>query len=95
MKIYDQDFSNTKLFVNVGGGVASIGWYPGIKKITGFSIGGVPPIAHKIKIPTYIDINLKKFDNIFAAAGHPHCVFKINFENICKITNGYICDIVN
>ena len=36
MKIYDQDFSNTKLFVNVGGGVSSVGWYPGIKKITGF-----------------------------------------------------------
>ncbi len=66
-----------------------------IKEITGFSIGGVPPVAHKIKMLTYIDKNLNRFENIYAAAGHPHCVFKINFENLCKITNGYIYDIVN
>tara|TARA_Y100000590_G_scaffold57123_1_gene59973 strand:+ start:1735 stop:2217 length:483 start_codon:yes stop_codon:yes gene_type:complete len=66
-----------------------------IKEITGFSIGGVPPVAHKIKMRTYIDKNLNRFENIYAAAGHPHCVFKINFENLCKITNGYIYDIVN
>ena len=66
-----------------------------IKEITGFSIGGVPPVAHKIKMLTYIDKNLNRFDSIYAAAGHPHCVFKINFENLCKITNGHIYDIVN
>lgn len=66
-----------------------------IKEITGYSIGGVPPIAHKQKLPTYIDSSLSRFNEIYGAAGHPHCVFKINYLKICQITNGFICNIVN
>ena len=40
-----------------------------------------------------IDKALKRFINLFAAAGHPNCVFKINYKNIQKITNGKIEDI--
>ena len=66
-----------------------------IKRITGYSIGGVPPIAHKIMIPTYIDSSLSRFNEIFAAAGHPYCIFKINYKKICEITKGKVCDIIN
>ena len=67
-----------------------------VKKQTGFSIGGVSPVAH-ISPPSHIliDENLKRFDIIFAAAGHPYVVFGITFENLCKITKGEISDIVN
>ena len=66
-----------------------------VKEVSGFSIGGVPPIAHKFPIPTYIDESLSRFKSIFAAAGHPHCVFKITYEKLCYITKGYICNLTN
>ncbi len=59
------------------------------KKLTGFSIGGVAPIAHDVSPKTIlIDINLSKYETIFAAAGHPHVVFGVSFNVLCEITQG-------
>jgi Cys-tRNA(Pro) deacylase len=65
-----------------------------VKIQTGYTIGGVSPVGHLSKIEILIDESLKRFNNLFAAAGHPNCVFKINFMNIQKITNGKIEDII-
>ena len=59
-----------------------------VKANTGFSIGGVAPVAHIKKLDIIIDKSLSRFENIFAAAGHPNCVFKINYSQLIKITNG-------
>ena len=59
-----------------------------VKKNTGFSIGGVSPVAHLKKLDVFIDKSLNRFKFIFAAAGHPNCVFKISFDQLVKITNG-------
>ena len=66
-----------------------------VKKQTGFSIGGVAPVAH-LTPPTrvFIDGNLRRFDTIYAAAGHPYVVFGISFHNLCSITKGEINTIV-
>ena len=64
-----------------------------VKKITGFTIGGVSPIGHLNKIPIIIDNSLKRFENLYAAAGHPNCVFKTDFTNLQKITEGLIKEI--
>ena len=64
-----------------------------VKKITGYTIGGVSPIGHLVKIKIYIDTNLKRFSSVFAAAGHPNCVFKIEFDKLTKITLGEIQEI--
>ena len=64
-----------------------------VKEITGFTIGGVSPVGHLNKIDIFIDQSLKRFENVFAAAGHPYSIFKINFDNLCKITNGSVKDI--
>ena len=64
-----------------------------VKNITGFTIGGVSPVGHKNKVSIYIDNSLERFEHLYAAAGHPNCVFKINFINLQKITNGLIKDI--
>ena len=64
-----------------------------VKNITGYTIGGVSPIGHLNKIDIFIDYSLERFTFLFAAAGHPNCVFKINFKNLQKITNGLIKDI--
>ena len=65
-----------------------------VKTQTGYTIGGVSPIGHLNRVEIFIDKSLKRFNNLFAAAGHPHCVFKIDFVNIQKITNGKIEDII-
>ncbi len=65
-----------------------------VKDITGFTIGGVSPIGHLNDLSVIIDNSLERFENLYAAAGHPNCVFKINYINLQKITNGMIKDIV-
>ena len=59
-----------------------------VKENTGFSIGGVAPIAHIKKLDILVDKSLNRFENVFGAAGHPNCVFKINYSQLIKITNG-------
>jgi len=60
-----------------------------VKLNTGFSIGGVAPVAHLKKLNVLVDKSLSRFANIFAAAGHPNCVFKISYKELIKITNGF------
>ena len=64
-----------------------------VKEVTGFTIGGVSPIAHSNKVDIYIDNSLKRFEHLYAAAGHPNCVFKIDYLNLQKMTNGLIKEI--
>ena len=59
-----------------------------VKRVTGYTIGGVSPAGHLIKTKIYIDKNLKNFDSIYAAAGHPNAVFEIDFENLKTLTSG-------
>ena len=64
-----------------------------VKNITGYTIGGVSPIGHLNKVDIFIDNSLERFTSLFAAAGHPNCVFEINFTDLQKITNGSIREI--
>ena len=64
-----------------------------VKKQTGFTIGGVSPVGLINNLDIVIDDQLSRFQDIFAAAGHPNAVFKIDFENLNKITKGKILDI--
>ena len=59
-----------------------------VKRNTGFSIGGVAPVAHTINLDVLVDKSLNRFKYIFAAAGHPNCVFKITYNELIKITKG-------
>jgi Cys-tRNA(Pro) deacylase len=65
-----------------------------VKVQTGYTIGGVSPIGHLKKIEIIIDNSLERFNDLYAAAGHPNCVFKINYKDIQKITNGKVEDII-
>mgnify|MGYP001216403316 CR=1 FL=1 len=64
-----------------------------VKINTGFSIGGVAPVAYLNNLDVLIDKSLNRFENVFAAAGHPNCVFKITYNQLIKITNGFEKDI--
>ena len=59
-----------------------------VKKVTGYTIGGVSPTGHLTKTKIFIDENLKNFKSLFAAAGHPNVVFEIDFINLKALTLG-------
>ena len=65
-----------------------------VRSQTGFSIGGVSPVAHLKKIKILVDSSLSRFENVYAAAGHPHSIFKITYKQLVKLTNGKEDDIV-
>ena len=64
-----------------------------VKKKTGFTIGGVSHVGLTNNLEIMIDDKLNRFQDIFAAAGHPNVVFKIDFKNLKEITKGVISDI--
>ena len=90
----DRRCSLNKVKKILGGKDVSMGNADQVKQVTGFTIGGVSPVGHLNPIKIYIDQSLSRFENIFGAAGHPNCVFKINFIDLQKITNGEVMDIV-
>ena len=65
-----------------------------VKTNTGFSIGGVAPIAHLKKLNILIDQSLSRFQNVFAAAGHPNSIFKIEYNQLVHITKGAVKEII-
>ena len=65
-----------------------------VKSQTGFSIGGVSPVAHLEKIKILIDSSLSRYENVYAAAGHPNSIFKITYKKLVKLTEGKEEDII-
>lgn len=59
-----------------------------VKAITGFTIGGVAPIGLNHPLPTVVDVSLKRFDTVYAAAGHPKCIFPISPAQLVAATSG-------
>lgn len=65
-----------------------------VKTRTGFSIGGVSPVGHSQPAVTLIDRELFRFEEIWAAAGHPHSVFKLKPQDLEHLTNAPVADVV-
>jgi Cys-tRNA(Pro) deacylase len=65
-----------------------------VKSQTGYTIGGVSPVGHLNKLKILIDNSLIRFKELYAAAGHPNCVFKIDIKKLQKITNGEIKELI-
>jgi prolyl-tRNA editing enzyme YbaK/EbsC (Cys-tRNA(Pro) deacylase) len=65
-----------------------------VKAKTGFSIGGVSPFAHATPPVTLIDRELFRFDEIWAAAGHPHAVVRLAPQDLERLTGAPVADVV-
>ena len=65
-----------------------------VKAQTGFTIGGVSPVAHLQDPVTVIDASLARFDALWAAAGHPHAVFLLDMAALEKLTGAPVLDVV-
>jgi len=61
-----------------------------VRDLTGFSIGGVPPVGHPQPIETYIDEDLLQYPYVWAAAGSPKAVFKLTPSELINITHGKV-----
>ena len=64
-----------------------------VKEATGFSIGGIPPVAHQTKMDTYIDQDLLGYKEVWAAAGMPFSVFKLESRMLQPLTNGKVIEV--
>ncbi len=64
-----------------------------VKAATGFSIGGVSPLAHATEVVVLMDLSLMRFDEIWAAAGHPHAVFKLMPQELELLTGAPVVDV--
>ncbi|WP_018906167.1 YbaK/EbsC family protein [Variovorax paradoxus] len=65
-----------------------------VKARTGFTIGGVSPVAHATPPVVLIDRELFRFEEIWAAAGHPHAVFQLRPQDLEKLTGAPVADVV-
>jgi prolyl-tRNA editing enzyme YbaK/EbsC (Cys-tRNA(Pro) deacylase) len=63
-----------------------------VRAVTGFAIGGVAPVGHLAPLPTVVDASLGRFPRLFAAAGHPHCVFHTTLPELVALTGGTVSD---
>ena len=61
-----------------------------VRAVTGYAIGGVPPIAHLQPMETYLDVDLMQYDIIWAAAGTPKAVFELTPDDLEKMTKGKV-----
>ncbi len=59
-----------------------------VKEKVGYAIGGIPPAGHRMPLKTILDIDLKKYDVIWAAAGTPHAVFRLQPADLDSLTAG-------
>jgi len=64
-----------------------------VRDATGFAIGGVAPVGHPGPLRTIIDVALSQYDVVWAAGGHPHCVFPTNYDELLRITGGEAADV--
>lgn len=59
-----------------------------VREATGQAIGGVAPVGHPAHIRTLVDRQLAEYDPVWAAAGHPHTVFRTTYEELLRLTRG-------
>ncbi len=64
-----------------------------VRSHTGFAIGGVAPVGHPEPLRTLVDTALERYDEIWAAAGHPHAVFPTTYAELLRLTGGTAADV--
>jgi len=63
-----------------------------VREVTGFAIGGIPPLAHAQRLATFIDRDLLAYDIVYAAGGTPHAMFPITPADLVRVAEGMVVD---
>ena len=64
-----------------------------VRAATGYAIGGVAPVGHPEPLRTIVDTALSNYDVVWAAGGHPHCVFPTSYDELLRITGGEAAEV--
>ena len=64
-----------------------------VRRATGYTIGGVPPLAHDTPLPIWVDEDRLRYELIYAAAGVPECVFPLTPDDLLRATDGCVADV--
>lgn len=64
-----------------------------VREVTGFAIGGIPPIGHARTLDTFIDARLLELGSLWAAAGHPNSLFALTADELVRMTNGRVAEV--
>ncbi len=64
-----------------------------VRSLTGFAIGGIPPLGHATRLPTFIDRELLAYETVWAAAGTPHAIFSVNPAALARAVGAEIIDV--
>lgn len=83
----------SKLEALIGGGPVKIANAIQVREVTGYAIGGVPPVGHKARLSVWIDYSLSRFQTVYAAAGGPRAIFPVAYAELVKLTEGSVADI--
>ncbi len=84
--------SEAKLAALVGEPV-SMGPPKFVREVTGFAIGGIPPIAHARKLDTIVEATLLTLGGLWAAAGHPNSLFALTADELVRMTQGRVAEV--
>ena len=82
-----------RLAAVLGGATISKADADDVRNATGFAIGGVAPVGHPEPLRTIVDIALAQYDVVWAAGGHPHCVFPTSYDELLRITGGEAAEV--
>ena len=64
-----------------------------VRDVTGYAIGGIPPLAHAQAIRAFVDRNLLRYDVVYAAGGIPHAMFPITPADLVRVSGGIVADV--
>ena len=64
-----------------------------VREVTGFAIGGIPPVGHASRIETIVEANLLGLDGLWAAAGHPNSLFPLTPDELVRMTAGRVAEV--
>jgi prolyl-tRNA editing enzyme YbaK/EbsC (Cys-tRNA(Pro) deacylase) len=64
-----------------------------VREVTGYAIGGIPPIGHATKLDTIVDAHLMSLDSLWAAAGHPNSLFELTADELVRMTGGRVAEV--
>ena len=64
-----------------------------VREVTGYAIGGIPPVGHTRKLDTIVDAHLLQLDGLWAAAGHPNSLFPLTGDELVRMTGGRVAEV--
>jgi prolyl-tRNA editing enzyme YbaK/EbsC (Cys-tRNA(Pro) deacylase) len=64
-----------------------------VREVTGYAIGGIPPVGHAQKLDTIVDAHLMTLDGLWAAAGHPNSLFALTPDELARMTAGRVAEV--